>query len=177
MNTEVEATNLAASPVEGDQLVDSHEHNPPASDLEKDQSRETESEAPNQPTPSASKGLLDENERSPATEIDKDVIPASATGEEKTSHQSVSLLKISTVNIRDEVSKEFSEMIEHPGNALVAQNDGIEASLSEEQMVAETKWNNAANSSKLSGDLSLCLELIFYQGARYLSKICFYFHH
>lgn len=150
-NNEAEDTILATSYAKGDQFIDSHEHNEPSS--EKDQIRQTESEAPDQPCTSAPKESLDESELSPVSEIDKDAIPASLAGEIKTSHQSVSVLETSSVNVLDEAPKDISEMIEHPGNAVVAENDGIEAALSKEQMVAETKRNIAANSSKLTGDV------------------------
>ncbi|XP_057786980.1 uncharacterized protein LOC131004346 isoform X4 [Salvia miltiorrhiza] len=151
LNTEVEGKNLAASPVEGNQIVDSREHNPPSSDMEhKDQSREIESEAIKKPSSSASKESLDKDELSPATEIDTDVIAASVAGEIKTSNQSVSLLETSSDNIPGEASKELTKMMDHPANTLVAQNDGIDAAPSKEQIVTETERNITENSSKLS---------------------------
>ncbi|KAH6822305.1 hypothetical protein C2S53_020375, partial [Perilla frutescens var. hirtella] len=143
-----EAEELTASCVEGDQPVDSREHNPPSSDMEhKDQSRETECQAPKQPNPSVPKESQDKTELFPATEIEKDVIPASVAGEIKTSHQSVSLLETSSVNIPDEASKELITMVKHPASALVAQNDGFEATPYKEQMVVDTERNSGSKSS------------------------------
>lgn len=158
MNSEVEGKNLAASPAEGDQFAYSRKHIPPLSDMEhKDQSRETESVALKQPSHSDPKEALDKNELFPAAEIDNDTIAASVTGEIKTSHQSVSLLEISSDNIPDEASKELNKLMDDPANALVAQNDGIEAAPSKEQMIAESERYITDNSSKLSGDSSLML--------------------
>ncbi|KAL1548986.1 hypothetical protein AAHA92_17148 [Salvia divinorum] len=146
-----ESKNLAAPPVEGDQFVYSREHSPQLSDMEhKDQSRETESVAPKQPSPSDQKESLDKNELFPATETDKDTIAASVTGEIKIIHQSVSLLEISSDNIPVEASKELNNLLDDPANALVAQNDGIEAAPSKEQMIAESERDITDNSSKLS---------------------------
>lgn len=163
---------MAASFAKGDQSIDSHEHNAPSS--EKDLIRETVSKAPNQPCTSAPKESLDENVLFPASKIDKDAIPASLAGDIKTSHQTVSVLETSSVNVLDEAPKEFSEIIEHTGNAVVTQDDGTEAALSK-QMVAETKRNTAANSSKLTGDVIICFEIIFYRGPGLLSKVFFFF--
>lgn len=159
LDAEVEGTKLEASPVDDDQLVDSCEHNQPSSDMEhKDQSREPESEGPKQSSPSAPKESLDKNDLSPATEIDKDAIAASVAGEIKTSHP---LLETSSDNIPDEASKELTKMMDHPANALAAQDDGIEAAPSKELMVAETERNSTENSSKLSGTYLLFFEIIF----------------
>ncbi|XP_047948365.1 uncharacterized protein LOC125194276 isoform X3 [Salvia hispanica] len=151
LNSEVEGKNLTASPAEGDQFAYSRKHIPPLSDMEhKDQSRETESVALKQPSHSDPKEALDKNELFPAAEIDNDTIAASVTGEIKTSHQSVSLLEISSDNIPDEASKELNKLMDDPANALVAQNDGIEAAPSKEQMIAESERYITDNSSKLS---------------------------
>ncbi|XP_042050194.1 uncharacterized protein LOC121795689 isoform X4 [Salvia splendens] len=151
LNSEVEGKILAASPAEGDQFAYSREHIPPLSDTEhKDQSRETESVALKQPSHSDPKEALDNNELCPATEIDNDTIAASVTGEIKTSHQSGFLLEISSDNIPDEASKELNKLMDDPANALVAQNDGIEAAPSKEQMIAESERDITDNSSKLS---------------------------
>ncbi|XP_042054604.1 uncharacterized protein LOC121799344 isoform X1 [Salvia splendens] len=151
LHSEVEGKNLAASPVEGDQFAYSREHIPPLSDTEhKDQSRETDSVALKQPSHSDPKEALENNELFPATEIENDTIAASATGEIKTSHQSISLLEISSENIPDEASKELNKLMDDPVNSLVAQNDGIEATPSKEQKIAESERDITDNSSKLS---------------------------
>lgn len=156
MHSEVEGKNLAASPAEGDQFAYSREHIPPLSDTEhKDQSREIESVALKQPSHSDPKEAQDNTELFPATEIENDTIAASATGEIKTSHQSVSLLEISSDNIPDEASKELNKLMDDPANSIVAQNDGIEAAPSKEQMIAGSERDITDNSSKLSGDSSL----------------------
>lgn len=148
---EVEGTKLAASCIESDQLVDSRGHNSPSRDMEhNDQIKETESKAPKEPSPSVPKESLDKDE----TEIEKDAIPASAAGDRKTSHQSVSLIETSCVNFPDETSTELSKMIEHPSSAAVAQNDGVKAAPSEEQLLTEPERISGANSTKLSGDMS-----------------------
>lgn len=150
LNTEVEDTKLAASCVEGDELVDCHEHNPSSCDMgHRDQSKETESEAP--------KELSQSNELAPAIEIEKGTMPDSAAGQTKTSDQSVSLLESSSVTMPDEASKEMNKKMEHSANALIVRDDGVEAAPTKKPMEAETERNRGTYSSALSGELSLYL--------------------
>ncbi|KAK6157966.1 hypothetical protein DH2020_005280 [Rehmannia glutinosa] len=147
LNTEVEGTKLISSCAEGGELVDSHEDNSPSCDTAyRDQSKETESEAPKRSITSGE--LFESTELAPVLDIQKGTVLDSEAGETKTSGQSVSLVESSSVAMPD---KELSEKMENSTNDLIVQDGAAEAAPTEKPMEAEAGRNWGADSSTVSG--------------------------
>ncbi|PIN20584.1 hypothetical protein CDL12_06727 [Handroanthus impetiginosus] len=148
LNTEEEHTKLKSSRVEGDELVDRPQLS--CDTGIRDQTRETESEAPKQLSTSVSKESLVSNELASAIETEKGMLLDSVAGDMKTSDQSVPLAETSSVGIPGEAFKEVNKMLEHSDNDLMVKDDGAKAAPTEKPMEEDTERNNGTNSSMVS---------------------------
>ncbi|KAL6550416.1 hypothetical protein OROMI_020904 [Orobanche minor] len=159
LNTEVEDTRLTSSCGEGDELVESNEHNIPSCDTAfRDHKKETESEALKQPCTSVSEEPLLSNERSPDLETEKGTLLDYESGEIQKSTQDVLLVEPFNVSTPDEESGVTREKsgnkscgkMENSSNDLTVQDDGAEAAPTEMPMRPDAGTDSEANSSIVS---------------------------
>ncbi|KAL6501545.1 hypothetical protein OROGR_026678 [Orobanche gracilis] len=159
LNTEVEDTKLTSSCGEGDELVESNEHNIPSCDTAfRDHKKETESEALKQPCTSVSKEPLLSNEGSPDLETEKGTLLDFESGEVQKSTQDVLLVEPSKVSTPIEESgvmgeksgDKLCEKMENSSNDLTVQDDGAEAAPTEMPIRPDAATDSEANSSIVS---------------------------